>query len=357
MLDVLILGGGVAGLALGWYLQPSSTRFAVREARTRWGGRTHSLELDGHRFDLGASWVWGHEQSVIGLLDTLECATFAAWEDGDDLFEPQTGPVRQGRLPRAWSPTYRLSGGTQSIADALRARLDAADLQLSRVAQSIETNGDGLQVTYTDGRTERARHVVAAYPPPLVAPQVSALDPERRKILSATPIWMGDIAKVVAVFDRPFWRTKGMSGRALSHVGPMVEIHDLSPTPTRSAEEGPGALFGFVPRQGVAAGGPRPDQWTEAELERAVHAQLRRLFPDAPTPAHTITARWWTEPETVPSTLAAPNHELFGHAVLREPLLGGRLHLASTETAPQNTGHIDGAVQRAHALAQMLRTP
>ncbi|GAA3332831.1 hypothetical protein GCM10020331_094480 [Ectobacillus funiculus] len=53
------------------------------------------------------------------------------------------------------------------------------------------------------------------------------------------PTWMAGQAKVVAVYDRPFWRELGLSGYVLSAVGPLEEIYDASPN------KGPGALFGF----------------------------------------------------------------------------------------------------------------
>ena len=45
---------------------------------------------------------------------------------------------------------------------------------------------------------------------------------------------------------------------------------------------------------------------------------------------------------------------LMGHPLLRRPLAGGKLHLASTETAAASAGHIEGAVHRARELARIL---
>lgn len=54
------------------------------------------------------------------------------------------------------------------------------------------------------------------------------------------PTWMAGHAKVVAIYERPFWRDSGLSGFVSSRVGPLQEIHDASP------EAGSGALFGFL---------------------------------------------------------------------------------------------------------------
>ena len=58
----------------------------------------------------------------------------------------------------------------------------------------------------------------------------------------STPVWMGGITKVVARYPDAFWRRAGLSGSAISHVGPIREVHDMS-----GVDGVPGALFGFVP--------------------------------------------------------------------------------------------------------------
>ncbi len=37
---------------------------------------------------------------------------------------------------------------------------------------------------------------------------------------------MAGHAKVVALYERPFWREQGLSGDAISHCGTLAEIHD-----------------------------------------------------------------------------------------------------------------------------------
>ena len=74
----------------------------------------------------------------------------------------------------------------------------------------------------------------------------------------------------------------------------------------------------------------------------------------AASPLEVRVQTWWTEPETASPDTAAPHEALFGHEILRKPLMGGRLHMASTETASVNTGHIDGAVHRAQEVADLI---
>jgi protoporphyrinogen oxidase len=51
--DVLILGGGPAGLAAGWALKEAGISFCVLEAEPVPGGNARTIEQDGFRFDTG----------------------------------------------------------------------------------------------------------------------------------------------------------------------------------------------------------------------------------------------------------------------------------------------------------------
>ena len=50
----------------------------------------------------------------------------------------------------------------------------------------------------------------------------------------------GDLTKVTAVYDRPFWRDEGLSGTALTPTAWSSDFDDSPPSGS------PGVLFGFV---------------------------------------------------------------------------------------------------------------
>lgn len=52
--DVIIVGGGIAGLAAAKHLVSQNRRVLLLEARDRLGGRVDTFEIDGHKVDLGA---------------------------------------------------------------------------------------------------------------------------------------------------------------------------------------------------------------------------------------------------------------------------------------------------------------
>ena len=89
-------------------------------------------------------------------------------------------------------------------------------------------------------------------------------------------------AKVVAVYDRPFWREKGLSGDGMSSVGPLGEIHDASP-----GSGAQGALFGFAswPARERAAPG--------LDFGQAAVKQLSAMFgPQAASPRRVFVKDW-----------------------------------------------------------------
>ena len=64
-MDVLVLGGGVAGLAAAQALR-GSRRVVVLEARERLGGRVRTEQFfDGTSCDLGAAWIHGCRDNVL----------------------------------------------------------------------------------------------------------------------------------------------------------------------------------------------------------------------------------------------------------------------------------------------------
>lgn len=101
---------------------------------------------------------------------------------------------------------------------------------------------DGVAVT-TDRDVWQAKHVVLALPPATALANISVtpgLPVHLVSIATRTPVWMGAVTKVVAIYDSPFWRTGGLAVSAMSHVGPLREIHDVS-----DQRGSFGALFGF----------------------------------------------------------------------------------------------------------------
>ncbi|MGW0819085.1 flavin monoamine oxidase family protein [Streptomyces viridiviolaceus] len=342
--DVIVIGAGASGLAAAGALHAAGRDVLVLEARDRVGGRLLSLPTahPERALDLGATWFWDGEERVRTLAARGGIATFAQHLAGDTMLQETTGLRRlTGNLIDA--PSRRLAAGAQSIAAALAAELPARALRLDTPVTAIRPDGQGGLDVLTPSGTLHAEHVVLAVPPALALERIDfgdALPADLVRLARATPVWMGAVAKVVARYPAAFWREDGLAGAAFSRTGPLQEIHDMSGP---GAE--PAALFGFAHARTVRPG-----------FEHAVTTQLARLFgPAAATPTALHVQDWSGERWTAPSTVQhLADYSLFGHRLYQRPALHGRLHWASTETATEYAGHIEGALAAGERAAQTL---
>ena len=68
-LNIGIAGGGIAGLVAGLELQGAGHNVSIFEARSRTGGRIHSIELAGMVVETGPEFIHGHGKETIRLLN------------------------------------------------------------------------------------------------------------------------------------------------------------------------------------------------------------------------------------------------------------------------------------------------
>lgn len=341
--DAIVIGAGAAGLAAATALHAAGREVLCLEARDRVGGRLLSVAGSDPELalDLGATWFWDGEERVRMLAEQAGIATFAQYLDGDTLLQEATGTRRlPGNLIDA--PSRRFAAGAQSLATALAAMLPPEAVRLNTPVSAIHGDGDLAVATPTE--TLHAEHVIVAVPPALAAERIDfggALPADLARLARSTPVWMGAVVKVVAHYTEPFWRKEKLAGAAFSRTGPLQEIHDMS-----GPDGEPAALFGFAHADSV-----------HADFDKAVSAQLEQLFgasagvPEA-LHVHNWSAERWTSPSAVQNLT---DYSLFGHALYRQPTLNGRLHWASTETATEFAGHIEGALAAGlHAARAVL---
>lgn len=333
--DAVVVGAGIAGLATARHLVAAGRTVAVLEARGRVGGRL--LSRDG--LDLGATWFWGNEPRVQALIAELGLAVHEQHLSGDALMQA-SGTVRRLHGNPLDVPSGRLVGGMQTLAEAVAAGLPPGTLRTEVVVTGVAAADGGVTVSWDGGRLT-AGHAVLAMPPALAVARI-AFTPDLteglRALAEATPVWMGAVVKVVVRYPTPFWRDAGLAGAAMSHDGPLREIHDMS-----GPHGEPAALFGF------AMPGPGEPAPSPAE----VATQLTAMFgAGAAAPEDVLVHDWRREAHTSPPGVEALGaHGLFGHPAYRDPVWDGRLHWASTETASRFAGHVEGALDAAAHVA------
>lgn len=82
MTDVVIVGGGLAGLMAGYRLSEADVGVRVLEARGRVGGRVLTREVGGHPVDMGAQWIGPSQHRMQALVDELDIDTFPQYSTG-----------------------------------------------------------------------------------------------------------------------------------------------------------------------------------------------------------------------------------------------------------------------------------
>ncbi|MDA3005149.1 MAG: FAD-dependent oxidoreductase [Actinomycetota bacterium] len=360
MADAIIIGGGLGGLHAAHLLQERGLGYHLLEGSDRLGGRILSEHVDatggssGGAYDLGPAWYWPAFQvrmptlvSALGLQAfPQEVAGSLVWEEAPDMHTRfEGGAPSDGSM--------RVAGGLGAIVDGVAAGLDGGRVHLGTRVVAMRPAGDGVEVDAVDRAgttsTHRAPGVITALPLRLLAHSIRLEPDPGPGVLAAwsgVPTWMAGQAKVVAVYDTPFWREDGLSGEARSRVGPLVEIHDAT------APGGLPALTGFV---GWPADARRQ---VGDQLMGAVVDQLSRLFgPRASTPVAVLHKDWATDPLVATGDDAAPlkTHPHYGGHPLPGGPWEGRLLLAGTEAAPGSGGYMEGALEASELAVGGMR--
>ena len=253
------------------------------------------------------------------------------------------GLMKLSTIPGGAQQT-RLTEGFQTVAERLAAEL-AGQLRLNAPVRAIVHSDDEVTIHTLRGPL-RAQRVIVAVPPALAGriEYEPALPVARDQLTQRMP--MGSVAKCVAVYDRPFWREKGLSGEAVCDRGPVRIAFDDSPA--SGADGDHGALLAFVLADGLRA----LRELDVSGRRKAVISALAALFgPQAGEPLDFIEQDWGCERWSrgcyfgvmPPGTLTR-----YG-AALREPC--GRIHFAGTETAERWSGYMDGAVESGRRVA------
>jgi monoamine oxidase len=347
--DLIIVGAGLAGLALARTMTSRGKDVMVLEALPRIGGRVLSHRTAAGCYDLGPAWVWPTLQPRIAqLVEALGLDLYAQAEAGGFIYQDAQGNVQ--RLANGFPqepPSMRVHGGIEALIEAIGAECRSDTIRLQTRVRGISVHQDGVDVT-ADGPEGpiglRARRVVLALPPRLVggidlSPTLPAAVWNR---LHEVPTWMGGHAKALAIYARPHWREASLSGSAISRCGPLSEIHDASLPAASEA-----ALFGFF---GWDA---RQRERHRATLKEQVVAQLQRLFShNAGAPREVVIQDWAFEPltSTTADGVVGDAHPDYRPISLPEPW-NNRLLLSASEAAPEFAGYLEGAVASAEAAA------
>ena len=283
--------------------------------------------------------IFGAEPRELSLLFTLFYIAASGNEQNQGTFERNFN-TRMG------AQQDRFVGGSQLVALRVAEQLGPKRVLLNRPVKRIDQSGDAV-VIRSRRLTVRAKRAIIAVPPALAgrieyAPEMPA---DRDQLTQRVP--QGNLTKVTAVYETPFWRDAGLNGTAISTDGYVNATFDDSP-PGGS----PGVVFGFVGGDQSRAFNQLPD----SDRRTAVLAQFTQFFgPKAANPIGYLESNWASEPWSrgCPVGIAGPGVLTAYGPALRKPV--GKIHWAGTETSTYWNGYMDGAVRSGErAAAEVL---
>ena len=230
-------------------------------------------------------------------------------------------------------------GGADAAALKIAALLGSR-LRLATPARGIHHDSAGVRVA-TDTSTITAKHVIVALPPQRVGRLAwePALPPWRENLIARMP--MGSVTKLMAVYERPFWRDGGWSGEAFDAHGPVSSVFDVSPP------GGPGVLASLTCGAKSVELAQLP---ADVRQERILEAIGTWFGPAARRPRTVANVSWENEIYSGGGYSAIP---IPGTSKLAQRIAEptGRVHFAGTETAARFAGYIDGAISSGERAA------
>lgn len=236
---------------------------------------------------------------------------------------------------------YRMEGGTGLLPEKLADKIGMKHIKLGSPVASIRKSSNRKDTQYTvktrGGEEYTAKHVIIAMSPPM-ADKIHfspALPHDRQQIQKRMK--MGSLGKSIAIYDKPFWRKKGLTGQTLSDNFTSRATFDSTPK-----DESFAALLGFIQDEQMT----ELDSKSEKEVSDAAGEAFVHYFgKHARNTTEWVIMRWDNEEFSGGGPTAnAPVNVLskYGKA-LREPV--GNLHWAGTESADHWIGYMDGALR------------
>ncbi|RDW72944.1 amine oxidase-9 [Coleophoma cylindrospora] len=252
------------------------------------------------------------------------------------------GGLLQMRGDRKHGGQYlRIRTGTQSFSTNIAASMVPGSVILEAPVLRIAQNMSGASVTTEDGSRYRCKKVIVSIPTPAYK-EISFLPPlPLDKVRYSNSSMLGYYAKMIMVYDKPWWREAGFCGMTQSFVGPMTVTRDTS-------DEAVGlySLTCFV----VGEPGRLWSKLDGTARQEAIMAQLIVLFgteqeANIRSATEIFEQEWAKDPWSrgCPCPVVPPGIMTEVGTALRRP--DGALHFVGTETSFEWKGYMEGAVR------------
>jgi len=345
--DITIIGGGLTGLCIAYFLRSYNLKITIVEARNRLGGRIEtSYQKNSASIERGATWLGKKHTALVSLLAELGIDIFEQELGKTAIYDPiSTSPPQIVTLPENSEPSYRIKGGSTALINQLTERLTSAQIHLNQQVSHI-TEGTTNLIVKCAAAEYHSSYVISTLPPNLLASTIEihpSLSKEFHHVAQKTHTWMGESIKIGLRYESPFWRAGNLSGTIVSNTGPIPELYDHS-----TADDSHHALKGFMNGSYFSLSMAERLELVLTQLEKYYGKQARN-YQDYEEVV------WRNEPFTYcPYNQHVLPHENNGHPIYQSRHLGNRLIIAGSETAQYFPGYMEGAVRSARAVCAQL---
>ena len=347
--DVLIIGAGLTGLTLVYYLKQLDISVILVEARDRVGGRIYTKQNTNQApIELGATWFVNEHTELLKLLKMLKLDVFEQFYGKTAIYEAsKANPPQLVNLPQSSQASYRITNGTQSIINALSEEIKPNQMITNCVVSSIEKHDDFI-LAKSEAHEFECKHIVSTLPPYLFEKSIEVepeLPSEVKNIMQNTHTWMHDSIKVGFTFKEPFWRGEHTSGTIYSNVSALQEFYDHS-----SADDTQHALVGFMNKEFHNHSKAKRQELALQQLEQYYGNQVRSFL--------SYEELVWSDERFTTSSyndfiMPQKNN---GHLLFQKPFLNCTLFIAGTETSTYASGKMEGAVRSAQQVFNQIKS-
>lgn len=346
--NIIIIGSGLTGLSLAYFLRNSNLSITLLEANKTLGGRIITdKENSNSPIELGATWVHGVNTHLLELLEDLNIEVFnqhiGSFAIVDNI---HSTAFQKFELSPDNQDSFRVAGGTSTIIENLKNSIDQSQIHKDQKVESIEYQKEaGFLVKSTKGIFE-SEIVISTLPPKTLISTINISPSLPQSLISCaqnTHTWMSDSIRFGIRYETDFWKNEGNSGTVFSEKGPIAESYDHSSHDNRYF-----AIGGFLKSSLYAL--------SKAERQELVLKQLIDYYGDVAKNFISYSEYLWkTDPLVSPSrqnpTFPKQNN---GDSKYQESYFENSFFIAGTETSAQFPGYMEGAIRSAKFVAQKL---
>ncbi|XP_027464414.1 amine oxidase [flavin-containing] B isoform X2 [Zalophus californianus] len=399
--DVVVVGGGISGMAAAKLLHDSGLNVVVLEARDRVGGRTYTIRgksypfrgpfppvwnpvvyLDhnnlwrtmdamGREIPSDAPWKaplaeeWDH-MTMKELLDKI-CWTESAKQLAT-LFVNLCVTAETHEVSALWFLWYvkqcggttriisttnggqerKFVGGSGQVSERIMDLL-GDQVKLERPVTHVDQTGENVLVETLNHEVFEAKYVISAVPPILgmkihFSPPLPMM---RNQLITRVPL--GSVIKCMVYYKEPFWRKKDYCGTMIIEGEEAPIAYTLDDT---KPDGDCAAIMGFI----LAHKARKLARLTRDERMKKLCELYAKVLgsQEALQPVHYEEKNWCEEQYSggCYTTYFPPGVMTQYGRVLRQPV--GRIYFAGTETATHWSGYMEGAVEAGERAAREI---